>query len=29
MDNHLPEQEKGQVLLYQTDEGQLRLECRL
>lgn len=23
------EQEKGQVLLYQTDEGRLRLECRL
>ena len=29
MNDHFPEQEKGQVLLYQTDEGQLRLECRL
>ena len=29
MNNHPPEQEKGQVLLYQTDGGQLRLECRL
>jgi len=29
MNNPLSEQEKGQVLLYQTDEGQLRLECRL
>ncbi len=29
MNNYPPEQEKGQVLLYQTDEGQLRLECRL
>lgn len=29
MNDNLSEQEKGQVLLYQTDEGQLRLECRL
>jgi hypothetical protein len=28
MSNH-HEQEKGQVLLYQTDEGRFRLECRL
>jgi len=29
MDNQLSEKEKGQILLYQTDTGQLRLECRL
>lgn len=29
MNDHFPEQEKGQVLLYQTDEGRFRLECRL
>ena len=28
MSNH-HEQEKGEVLLYQTDEGRFRLECRL
>ncbi len=29
MTNGSHEQERGQVLLYQTDEGGLRLECRL
>jgi len=29
MNNFLPEQEKGQVLLYQTDEGHLCRECCL
>lgn len=29
MSDNNQEQVKGQVLLYQTDEGRLRLECRL
>ncbi len=29
MHNQLPEKEKGQILLYQTDAGQLCLECCL
>jgi len=29
MHGQLPEKDKGQILLYQTETGQLRLECRL